>query len=1484
MMFTSKRIALLCRTGVAAIALALLLPAADAWAQCGTPASSSIQPADGSTIPTNTNYTAGLQYLNPQGAWAQYTPVTNITSPWTMTTCPNPGLGQSVQFRWQITHGNYFVETGSSFTCQRGPQASDLTNCTSPGPIGPYANQGSVVGKARLSPGAPGYAQVTVAEGSGPYWFTAVADATGAFEMRATTEPARSNNWGVAVFRAPGATTGGGTRPLKFTMVGFPDSNQSITVENSKQSDVSLSATKTYAQPPCEPCRQRERASGAPQAPGPTNSQGKPVSVTTGEMFFSQTDGASGDLALNRTYSSAALSTGRYGMFGPGWNTTLDQRLRYPETRVIEARLPNGAPIYYYDENSDGTFEANLPLTAESWIETHGSDYKRVLRAGGFELYDSASGRIKSTQDKAGVVTTYTRDASNRITGVTRLGRTLTFTYTGTSTQPTDLRSGATVLATYAYAANLGGSPLVQVTYPDGSGYILTPDSGGRILSVSDLAGRRLEAHIYDAQGRATTSEILDGRDLLTFAYGVQQTTVTDALGNQTVFDWTILNGVRYVTKITGPCAACGTGGDSQEWTYDERGNILSYEDGLGKVSTFTYSANDEMLTSTDPLNQTTTYTYDAQGRLLTRTGPDGAVTTYVQGASGPTSITQSVTASTTRTTAIAYHAATGRPQTITDPRGKVTSMAYDGTTGDLLIVTDPLSHVTTFTYDAQGRRTKVKDALNHETTTTYDANGRVTRVTNHDGTHTDFTYDKGGRRSEVIDPLLRKTRYVYDVYGRLSAVVDPMNQTTRYGYDLMGNLTSLTDAKEQTTKFEYDGYNRVKKTIYPGGAYETFTYDAGGRLATMVDRKNVTTTYAYDDLGRLTGKAFTNDPSNTPAFSYTYDLAGRMLTAQNGTDTLTWTYNLVGELLSEQSVKNASTVAYTYDDGGNRLSVSLDGTLFVTYAYDDASRLTTITRGTNVFGFAYDDANRRTSMSYPNGVDTAYTYDNLNRLTNLAATHTSTGTPITNFGYQYDAAGNRTQKSTLDYTEDYGYDPLYRLTRADRTSPGATPPNQWTWGYDAVGNRTSAQKDSEATTSSYNERNQLTGATGGGKMLWKGTLDEPGIATFSAPTINGQPARMLAGNVFEATLDLPAGANNVTIQAQDGSGNVATKVYSVNVIGVPSSYTYDANGNLTAKTDGADSWTYAWNARGQLTGVSKNGANQATYSYDPIGRRVEEVAGSTTSTWTYDSEDVLRQNATTASVTTTTTFIHGPGMDEPMAQDTTATGATTYLHADALGSIVRQTNVAAAVTETLTYDAWGNIQSGTPSPYAFTGREWDPAAQLHYYRARYYDPRLGAFLSEDPVDFRNGLSRFAYVLGNPARLVDPTGHIPEGPKCGRDCPPEVQTAADNLCAKADDIPDVEIRECVKKKCRANLPVGCTHSACKPPLSSPGQTAPSGDKIFICAQNVPATGCIERVIAHEMTHTCRAGGPRMDPDVHERALERAKKAIVCPFK
>jgi RHS repeat-associated protein len=59
---------------------------------------------------------------------------------------------------------------------------------------------------------------------------------------------------------------------------------------------------------------------------------------------------------------------------------------------------------------------------------------------------------------------------------------------------------------------------------------------------------------------------------------------------------------------------------------------------------------------------------------------------------------------------------------------------------------------------------------------------------------------------------------------------------------------------------------------------------------------------------------------------------------------------------------------------------------------------------------------------------------------------------------------------------------------------------------------------------------------------------------------------------------------------------------------------------------------------------------------------------------------------------------------------------------------------------------------------HAFTGREWDPETGLYYYRARYYDSRIGRFISEDPIGFAGGANFYAYVENGPTNRVDPTG------------------------------------------------------------------------------------------------------------------------------
>jgi RHS repeat-associated protein len=50
----------------------------------------------------------------------------------------------------------------------------------------------------------------------------------------------------------------------------------------------------------------------------------------------------------------------------------------------------------------------------------------------------------------------------------------------------------------------------------------------------------------------------------------------------------------------------------------------------------------------------------------------------------------------------------------------------------------------------------------------------------------------------------------------------------------------------------------------------------------------------------------------------------------------------------------------------------------------------------------------------------------------------------------------------------------------------------------------------------------------------------------------------------------------------------------------------------------------------------------------------------------------------------------------------------------------------------------------------AFTGREYDPETGLYYYRARYYDPKIGRFVSQDPIGFLGGNNFYAYVENNP--------------------------------------------------------------------------------------------------------------------------------------
>ena len=106
-----------------------------------------------------------------------------------------------------------------------------------------------------------------------------------------------------------------------------------------------------------------------------------------------------------------------------------------------------------------------------------------------------------------------------------------------------------------------------------------------------------------------------------------------------------------------------------------------------------------------------------------------------------------------------------------------------------------------------------------------------------------------------------------------------------------------------------------------------------------------------------------------------------------------------------------------------------------------------------------------------------------------------------------------------------------------------------------------------------------------------------------------------------------------------------------------------------------------------------------------------------------------------------------------------TSAGITSPL-TDALGSVVAETNAAGTVAANLSYEPYGKSTiTGTVSGNSqqYTGRENDGTG-LYYYRARYYNPATGRFMSEDPIGFAGGADTYTYANGNPVLLIDPFG------------------------------------------------------------------------------------------------------------------------------
>ncbi len=108
-----------------------------------------------------------------------------------------------------------------------------------------------------------------------------------------------------------------------------------------------------------------------------------------------------------------------------------------------------------------------------------------------------------------------------------------------------------------------------------------------------------------------------------------------------------------------------------------------------------------------------------------------------------------------------------------------------------------------------------------------------------------------------------------------------------------------------------------------------------------------------------------------------------------------------------------------------------------------------------------------------------------------------------------------------------------------------------------------------------------------------------------------------------------------------------------------------------------------------------------------------------------------------------------------------------TYYHRNQQYSIVGLTNAAGTLVERYTYSAYGTLgiyaANGTvrssstyANRYTYTGREWDADLRLYHFRARWYDPATGGFVSRDPLGYVDGMSLYRGYFAQPG--TDPSG------------------------------------------------------------------------------------------------------------------------------
>jgi YD repeat-containing protein len=489
----------------------------------------------------------------------------------------------------------------------------------------------------------------------------------------------------------------------------------------------------------------------------------------------------------------------------------------------------------------------------------------------------------------------------------------------------------------------------------------------------------------------------------------------------------------------------------------------------------------------------------------------------------------------------------------------------------------------------------------------------------------------------------LKTTLYGYDSSGNyLTSIKNSEGNTTSFMYDSIGNKTSVTDAKGNKTSFNYDNNKNLSSVTEPSLNKTYYDYDPvnsqvsirDGRSSSSTDN-TYKTTFGYNELNQITSIM---DPLGQ-ASTFTYDQAGNKesMTAPDGKKVV-YTYDSNKRLSKVSYSGITKSWDYQYDSVGNLVKVSDDQTRNYSFSYDRAKRLTNLT---NLFGYSIsyqlDSAGNILSITDSNNKTTSYSYGSDNRLLSI------TDPSGRKTEYNYDDSGRPFQIiNGNNEVRVIKYDSLGRVTAID--DPKLLDGSIAEYTYDANDNITAFYGVLEEDFT-YDKLNRLTSWTTGGTTSNYEYDDAGNLTKKGAKTFSYNAANEITNNGF----------------------------------------TYDQNGNMTS--DG--NLNYFYDQENHLVKVMKvtDGSTVAIYDYDYRGLRVSKTTATGTTYFHWDDQERLVResdsNGTTLALYTYDTAGQLVTFEKA--------GATYYVHTNHRGDILSITDVNQNQVATYKYGPWGN-------------------------------------------------------------------------------------------------------------------------------------------------------------------------------------------------